>query len=128
MFSMTVELAKTISSQDENIKISKYLRTLFPAPAFEGENHQSLRNRRSWRTDAFHESKEAILVRTISIPRTCYLRQTTLPYGCVAIQGQDCDFSMDRVERANFEHLAVACHLPDNLSDSRQQWQLYKNI
>jgi hypothetical protein len=31
---------------------------------------------------------------------------------------------MDRVERANFEHLAVTYHLPDNLSDSGRQWQL----
>jgi hypothetical protein len=32
---------------------------------------------------------------------------------------------MDQVERAIFEHPAVAYHLPDNLSDSGQQWQLY---
>ena len=33
---------------------------------------------------------------------------------------------MDQVERANIEHLVVACRLQDNLSDSGQQRQLYK--
>ena len=33
---------------------------------------------------------------------------------------------MDQVGTANFEHLAVTCHLPDGLSDSGQQWQLYE--
>ena len=32
---------------------------------------------------------------------------------------------MDQVERANFEHLAVTGHLPQNLSDLRQRRQLY---
>jgi hypothetical protein len=49
-----------------------------------------------------------------------------LPFRCVAIHGRDCGFSMDQVDRATFEHLVLACHLPDNLSDSGRQWQLYK--
>src|SRR6266852_6650308 len=61
-----------------------------------------------------------------SIPRRCCLRQTTLPFRCVVIGRRYCDSSMDQVERANFEHLAVTCHLPDNLSDSHQQRQLYQ--
>ena len=46
----------------------------------------------------------------------------------VASHGRDCGFSMDLVERASFEYLAVACHLRDELSDSSWQWQLYKDI
>ena len=33
---------------------------------------------------------------------------------------------MDQVERANFEHLAVTCRLPNGLSDFSQQWQFYE--
>jgi hypothetical protein len=101
-----------------------YQRTLFPAPAIMGESHQSLKTLGGRRTDVSHESIEAILVRTISIPRGCCLQQTTLLFRCVGIHEQDCDFSKDQVERANFELLAVIYHLPDNFSDSRQQWQL----
>ena len=33
---------------------------------------------------------------------------------------------MDQGERANFEHLAVTCRLPDDLSDFSQHWQFYE--
>jgi hypothetical protein len=62
--------------------------------------------------------------RMISIPRGCCLQGTTLLFQCVVIHRQDYDFSMDQAERANFGHLAAACHLEDNLSDSSRQWQL----
>ena len=41
--SMIVELANTISSQDENIEWLTYQSTLLPAPATKGGNHQLLR-------------------------------------------------------------------------------------
>jgi hypothetical protein len=122
MFSMIAELANNISSQDGNIGEITYQRTLLPAPAIMGESHQLLKTRTSCETNVFRKPIEGNLVWTISIPRKCRLRQTMLLSRCVAIHGQDCDSSMDRVERANFERPAVACHLPDSISDFGQQW------
>jgi hypothetical protein len=81
---------------------------------------------KGWRTDVSHESIEGILVRTISNPKGCCFRQTTPPSRRVVIYGQDYNFSMGQVERANFEHLALACRLPDNLSEYSRQWQHLK--
>ena len=127
MFSMIVELAK-----HHYFSRRKYRRINIPKNALScaryqrGKNHQSLQKSRGWRTDVSHESIKGNLVRTISIPRGCCLRQTTPPFRFVAIHWQDYNFSTDQVERANFEHLARVCHLPDNLSDSSLQWQRYK--
>ena len=126
MFSMIVELNSTVSFQDENIERlgSTYQRTLFPAPAISDENHQFLRKRRNQSTHVSHESIKGSLIRTISTPRACCLRQTMLPFRSVASHRQYGDFSTDQVERANSEFLAVSCHLRDDLSDSSQQCRL----
>jgi hypothetical protein len=121
MFSIIVELADTIDTQYETIEKTTHQKTLLPAPAIEGKNHQPLRKRTNYGTNASREPIEGNLVRMISIPKGCCLRQTMPRFPCVAIHGPDYGFSMDQVERANFEHLALACHLPDNLSTSSQQ-------
>jgi hypothetical protein len=70
-------------------------------------------------TDVSHESIEENLARTISIPRM-YRPERTIPR---SLRGgnrrQYCDFSKDRVGRANFEFSAAVCRLPGRLSVSR---------
>ena len=122
--SMTVELANAISSQDENMEWLTYQSTLFPQPATEGENHQSLRGIKRW--VATYVSRGSIggnSLRILSIPRVCRLERTMPPSRCAAIRAQYCNFSMDQEERANVEYFPVTGHLPDNLSTSRQQRQ-----
>jgi hypothetical protein len=99
-----------------------YQRTLFPAPAIREENIIGrCKKRRGCKTHVSHGSIKGSLVlglvRTNSILKGCYFQQTMPPFQCVAIHGQDYDFSTDRVERANLERLGVSCRLQDYFSD-----------
>jgi hypothetical protein len=122
---MIVELADTINSHDEEIERMTYQITLFPEPATKRRKLSNLFEMRKHQraTHVSHGPIEANPARIFSIPRTCHLERTTLQALRGASRGQRGEFSMDRGERASFEYLAAACHLPDNLSDSGQQWQ-----
>src|SRR6266851_10366579 len=122
--SMTVELANAISSQDENMEWLTYQSTLFPQPATEGKNHQSLRGIKRWAaTYVSHGSIGGNSVRILSISRVCHLERTTPLCRCAAMRGRYCNFSTDQAERANVEYFPVTGHLIANLSISRQACQ-----
>jgi len=122
--SMIVELANTVSSRVENIEGSTYQSTLFPEPAATGESRQSPQKSKRWATtDVSRGSIKESSVRILSIPRACYLERSTSQSRYVAIRVRCCNFSTDQVEKANFECLAEACHLPSNPSESKQQGQ-----
>ena len=76
-------------------------------------------------THVSHGSIGANSVRTISILKMCCLQRTTSRSLRDAIRGQRCDSSTDLEERANFECLAAACHLPDNHGQSRKWCKRY---
>ena len=58
--------------------------------------------------------------------RACHLGQTTTQSRCTANRRQCYDFSMGREERAIFERVFSAYHLPDSLSTPCQQRQSSK--
>jgi hypothetical protein len=69
---MIVELAKTVSSQDNYIAWLAYQRTVFPAPATKGKNRQTIRQLKRWmETYVSHEYIEENLVQKLSSPRVC---------------------------------------------------------
>src|SRR6266851_5514161 len=110
--SMIDELDDTISHQDENIASGTYQRTLFPAPATNRENHQSLGKHTS-STTAYvcHEPTGANSVQTTSNLRKNRFRETISLSPCAAICMRCCNFSTDLVEKANSGHLPATCQL-----------------
>ena len=68
--SIIVELANTVSLQDENIERLTYHSTLFPAPATKKGYYWPLRKNKCWvATYVSHESIGENTVRMLSIPR-----------------------------------------------------------
>jgi hypothetical protein len=125
---MIAELANTISSLgDRNVEKFTYQRTLFPAPATKGKNPSVSAEAYEWATThVFHRSKEENSAQTISISSTFRRPETTPRSRGAAICCVRPGFSLDRVERANFECLLPTCHLPHNLSVSfsNGEWEM----
>ena len=67
---MTVELADTLDSQDQNIDGLAYQSTLFPDPATKGTIISFCKRVRAvQQTDVSHGSTEDYLIQMLSIPR-----------------------------------------------------------
>jgi len=121
---MTVELQdlKFQRRKYRKFNVPKY--TLPRARYERGGYDQPLRKYKRWAaTDVSHGSKEGNSVRMLSIPRTHRLGRTTPRSLHGAICRPHGDSSTGQGERAKFGYLSAICHLPVDLSTSREQRQ-----
>ena len=99
-----------------------YQNTLFLEPFTKRGNGQPLRASVQLQTsDVCRGSIAANSVRTTSTLRTFRLECTKWRSLCAVVRYRCCDPSKDRGERTKSEYLAVTSHLPDKVSNAKQQ-------